>query len=218
MLLITFGCILITSCSTEDVIEPVGEQKIDAAYLYKQSNNTTNWEALITTDIGIKSKASKARSNDNSLHAHGNFNALGGNFSFSGTQNNGGIHGSSEIEITFGPFGSARVLLETVSVVSAGDNEVIYGGQITKVIENSVMFPPPPPGVPAPSCDAYELGTYVYFVVKDNGQGNNASPDQVRGAIFNNCNELSNGGADFPWFFFGFSDLDSSTDEIKVND
>ena len=110
------------------------------------------------------------------------------------------------------------MVLETASVVSIGDNQVVYGGQISEVIENTVMFPPPPPGFPAPPCDPYELGTYVYFAVKDNGQGNNAPSDQYSPFLSNSCNEDSSGGANNPWSFFGFTDVESSKDKIKVND
>ena len=219
MLLIPLVCILFTSCSTEDVNETTLEQKTEAAYVFKLSN-ANDWEAAVSTDLGEKTNNTFGSSrNGNSLHAHGDFGAFGGgHISFSGTQNNGGAHGSAAIEITFGPFGTANVVIETVSVISIGDNEVVYGGQIIEVIENTVMFPPPPPGFPAPPCDPYELGTYVYFAVKDNGQGNNAPSDQYSPFISNNCNQDSSGGANNPWSFFGFTDVESSKDKIKVND
>lgn len=216
MLLVPLACILLTSCSTEGVYEPIAKQKSEAAYLFKMSNNMTDWEAQVTTNLEDESNLENVRGNGNSLHAHGNFRD--GDITFSGTQNNGGTHGSATFDITFGPFGSANVELETVSIISIGDNEVIYGGQISEVIENTIMFPPPPPGFPPPPCDPYELGTYVYFVVKDNGQGNNAPADQVNNLIINSCGETPNGGAVIPWSMFGFSDVDSSTDMIKVND
>ena len=219
MLLIPLVCILFTSCSSEDISEPTLEQKSESTYVFKLSN-TNEWEATTTTDFVDKSNNTlNARNNGNSLHAHGDFGGFGGGqISFSGTQNNGGAHGSSEIELTFGPFGSAHVVLETVSVVSIGDNEVVYGGQIVEVIENTVMFPPPPPGFPAAPCDPYELGTYVYFAVKDNGQGTNAPSDQYSPVLLNNCNEIANIEMAVPWSFFGFANVESSKDKIKVND
>jgi hypothetical protein len=219
MLLIPLACLLLTSCSTEEINEPTVEQKSDTAYVFKLSK-TNDWEA--TTTINPRNKSNhtfSSRKNVNSLHAHGYFGAFnGGQISFSGTQNNGGVHGSAALEVTFGPFGTAHVVIETVSVVSIGDNEVIYGGQITEVVENTVMYPPPPPGFPAPPCDAYELGTYVYFAVKDNGQGNNAPADQYSPVLINPCNEISTIETYIPWSLIGFTDVESSKDKIKIND
>lgn len=218
MLLIPIVLIMFTACSSEDVNEATLEQITETDYIFKLSK-TNQWEAVVSTNQGEKTNNPfNSSRNGNSLHAHGDFGAFGGQISFSGTQNNGGSHGSATLEATFGPFGTANVVLETVSVVSIGDNEVVYGGQIVEVIENTVMFPPPPPGFPTPPCDAYELGTYVYFAVKDNGQGNNAPSDQYSPFLANSCNQDLSGGANNPWSFFGFIDLESSKDKIKVND
>jgi hypothetical protein len=218
MLLIPLVCILFTSCSTEEVNEPNIEQKSESAYVFKLSK-TNVWEAEVSTNLIGRSNIANDRKNGNSLHAHGDFGGFGGGLiSFSGTQNNGGAHGSATLEVTFGPFGTANVVLETVSVVSIGNNEVVYGGQISEVIENTVMFPPPPPGAPAPPCDPYELGTYIYFAVKDNGQGNNAPSDQYSPFLINNCNVIPNIGTAIPWSLFGYNNVESSKDKIKVND
>ena len=219
MLLTAFLCIVFTSCSKEDINEQPLQEQTDAAYVFKLSQGN-EWEAVLNSQLENKINTEFISSrNGNSLHAHGNFSGFnGGLISFSGTQNNGGVHGSATLEVTFGPFGTANVVLETVSVISIGDNEAVYGGQITEVLENTVMFPPPPPGFPAPPCDAYELGTYVYFAVKDNGQGDNSPADQFSPILSNSCFEDPSGGANNPWSFFGFTDVESSDDKIKVND
>ncbi|MFT5846978.1 MAG: hypothetical protein ACJARX_000050 [Psychroserpens sp.] len=218
MLLIPLACLLLTSCSTEEINEPTVEQKLDTAYVFKLSK-TNDWEVTTTIDPRDKSNNTfNSRKNVNSLHTHGNFGGFGGGqVSFSGTQNNGGAHGSAALEVTFGPFGTANVVLETINVVSIGNNEVIYGGQITEVLENTVMFPTPP-GFPIPSCDTYELGSYVYFAVKDNGQGNNAPSDQYSPILINICNEIPSIETYIPWTLIGFNDVESSKDKIKVND
>ena len=127
--------------------------------------------------------------------------------------------------------GNLHIKLETASVVILGDdnNEAVYGGLITEVIENTLPPPPPPPPPPPappganppppppPACDKFELGTYVYFVVKDNGQGNNAPPDQYRPVIYSRCTALEDGGETFPWFLFGWVDVSDESDKIKVN-
>ena len=112
MLLIPLACIILISCSTEDVNEPTLEQKTESAYVFKLSN-TNEWEAVISKDLIDNSNISSARNNGNSLHTHGDFGGFGGGkISFSGTQNNGGAHGSATLEVTFGPFGTANVVLE----------------------------------------------------------------------------------------------------------
>ena len=66
------------------------------------------------------------------------------------------------------------------------------------------------------------LGTYVFFFVKDNGQGNNAPVDQYRSAIIVSCNEPTeatiNAYINFYSFpFFSWNNVGEATDKIKVN-
>ena len=167
-------------------------------------------------------------SSSDSAHAHAN---IDGFVTFSGTQNNGGSHGSAEIETE-----SLHLILETTSVVLIGEdeNQAVYGGLITEVIFNNVQppppppppppcpafpdCPPPPPPPPPPTCSQFDLGSYVYFSVTDNGQGNNADPDTYIPALLPSCDEFLDGGASFPWFIFVSTSLDpESNDKIKVN-
>jgi len=97
-----------------------------------------------------------------SAHAHGDYPGV----EFSGTQNNGGTHGSATLSL--GPF---TFTVDTECVMVEG-NEAVYGGTIT-----SRVGPPPPPGAPM------NIGDYVYIKVFDNGQGSNADPDQFYGSI-----------------------------------
>lgn len=222
----SLGILLFSSCSKEETNDLTIETLAKSVYVFNQSTGTLDYEIMDRNNSLTNPIVTKG---GNRTHAHGDFTLNGGTISFSGTQNNGGAHGGAEFNYTFGPFGTAHVILETVSVVSIGEGEAIYGGIITEVIENTVMFPPPPPPPPCPTfpncppppppspCDAYELGTYVYFVVKDNGQGNNAPMDKYNNVLLNSCFAQTNGGADIPWFLFGNSDV-GPNDKIKVND
>ena len=213
--------LLFSSCSKEETNDQITETTANSAFVFNQSDGTIDFNFIAMDE----SENPIITNRGNSIHAHGDFNLNGGAISFSGTQNNGGAHGTAEFNYTFGPFGTAHVLLETVSVVSISENDAIYGGIITEVIENTVMFPPPPPcptfpncpppPPPAP-CDPYELGTYVYFVVIDNGEGINAPSDQYNNALLNTCFADPNGGSNVPWFLFGNSDV-GPNDKIKVN-
>ena len=92
---------MFTACSSEDVNESTLEQITEADYIFKLSK-TNQWEAVVSTNQGEKTNNPFSSSrNGNSLHAHGDFGAFGGQISFSGTQNNGGSHGSATLEATF---------------------------------------------------------------------------------------------------------------------
>jgi hypothetical protein len=222
--LMALALLVLVGCAKEETI-PVNQQS-------EETNGTTNvltlegdnwiWNALALDELISTHSNSGAISNrGNSAHTHGNIHDFGGSglTTFSGTQNNGGSHGSAEIQFS-AMGGNLHIKLETSSVVILGadENEAVYGGLITEVIENTLPSPPPPPpGFPPPACAKFELGTYVYFVVKDNGQGHNDAPDQYRGVVYSRCTALADGGESFPWFFFGWIDVADEADKIKVN-
>jgi|TARA_R110002051_G_scaffold8316_1_gene35018 hypothetical protein len=224
ILLMAFSFILFTACSTQDAIDQIEEESSDVVYVLKQANGASNWEAMEVDLSQSNSLNNRDFSRGQSEHAHGDYTGFGGSttISFSGTENNGGAHGSAEVHRTFGPF-EAHYILETTSVVVDG-NEAIYGGIITEVIVNTFPLPPPPPPCPTfpncpppPSCNPNDVGNYVYFKVLDSGQGSNASPDKYQG-LFQSCNIFSDGAASFPWFIFGSpNDVENASDNIKVN-
>lgn len=222
ILSLSIGLLLIVGCSTESTDTQIEQQKDELVNVHHFDGDNFVWEAISLDEM--KSNQSKSGTattlskRGNRVHAHGDFHGFGGTISFSGTQNNGGAHGSAEIEISsggpFGPGGTAHIILETTSVVMvnvAGEEGAIYGGIVTEVIENTISSPPGQCG--------YNLGAYVYFLVKDNGQGNNAPVDQYRNVLIANCDELADGGAGFDWefFFFSWFDVGEASDKIKVN-
>lgn len=209
----SFGLLLFTACSKEEDNNQNAEQAVDSVLVLKENNGTLVWETM-----EVKNSTNENQGRANSAHTHGDYTGFGGGvtISFSGTENNGGAHGSAEVRQESGPF-VAHYLLETTSVVVEG-NYAIYGGIITEVLVNSFPPPPPPPpGAPAPPCSPNSVGNYVYFTVYDNGQGSNAPADQYRG-LFQSCAEQPNGAYNFPWFIFGSpSDVMNESDKIKVN-
>ena len=225
----SIGLFLLAGCSEENVNTQIELQKGESVNVHLFDGANLVWETIpleeLTNEQSKSNIASDKTSNGNSVHAHGDFHGFGGTFSFSGTQNNGGAHGSAEIEISSGggpfggPVGTAHFILETTSVVMvnvAGEEGAVYGGIVTEVIVNTL---PPPPPFPPSDCVKYDLGTYVYFLVKDNGQGNNAPADQYRNVLIPTCDELADGGASFYWdlFFFSWNDVGEASDKIKVN-
>ena len=220
-LLILVGCAKEeTTTAALSTADQQVEETSGSAYLFNFTGENPVLE-IISEDELQSNSSSNATTRSNSVHAHGDFHGYGpeGEISFSGTQNNGGAHGSAEVQITFGPFGTAHVIMETVSLISDGEDKVVYGGVITEIIENTVNFPSPPgcPGAPyCPQCDPYDLGTYVYFCVKDNGQGNNAPLDQYVPGIFNTCSEVGSGGSSL--LNYPLINVGQESDQIKVND
>lgn len=219
--LLAFAFLFFYGCNKQETNPSAENQQMDATsvptYVLNLNDENPVWELTTLSDQQSHPGSSTLKQN-NSAHAHGEFTGYGGgtHITFSGTQNNGGSHGSAELEQTSGPF-YAHIVMETASVVVVG-NEAIYGGIITEVLANNFPTPPPPPpGVPAPPCSPYDVGNYIYFKVIDNGQGNNAPLDQYYGIILQSCSEKADGGASFPWFVFGVNDVSNDSDKIKVN-
>lgn len=217
--LMALALIILVGCAKEETTPTVADNQQaekSSLWILNTDGDSPVWE--ITTQDGQSSHSGRATSRSNSAHAHGNYTAFGGSttISFSGTENNGGVHGSAEVQQAFGPF-EAHYLLETTSMVVDG-NYAIYGGLITEVIVNTFPPPPPPPpGAPAPPCNPNSVGNHVYFTVYDNGQGNNAPADQYRG-LSQTCSIQEDGGVSFPWFIYGPpSDVENEGDKIKVN-
>jgi len=234
--LLAFALIFFYGCNKQETNPAADNQQVGTSgastWILNLEGETPVWEFITISDQHIN-PGSATLKQGNSAHAHGNITGFGGPgyTTFSGTQNNGGAHGSAEIQFS-AQGGNLHIKLETASVVVLGDdgNEAIYGGLITEVIENTIPQPPPPPPPPPPpggnpppppppppACDKFELGTYVYIVVKDNGQGNNAPLDEYRPFIYSTCDALSDGGKFFPWFLFGWVDVSDESDKIKVN-
>jgi len=219
IIFLSLGIFFFTSCSKEESNDQFTEQTADSVYVLNHSNGTTTWEAISTDKLETNVTSNNR---GNSSHTHGN---IAGFSTFNGTQNNGGSHGSAVIHIP----NQLHIILETtsVAVIGADGNEAIYGGLVTEVVFNNIPPPPPPPcptfpncppPPPPPPCSPFDLGSYVYFSVIDNGQGNNADPDEYRPVLFPSCNASPDGFASFPWFIFGSIVLDQNgADNVKVN-
>ena len=147
-----FGSFLLTGCSKEQATDQIDEQTADTVYVLKQSNGASAWEVM---EVTLPENNASENGNSNrgqSAHAHGDYTGFSGSItvSFSGTENNGGAHGTAEVRQVAGPF-EAHYILETTSMVVNG-NEAIYGGIITEVITNTFpIMPPPPPPPPCPT-------------------------------------------------------------------
>ncbi len=220
----SFAIIAFYGCEKSEMNPSSENQEVEkssvAAFVLNLSDETT-YEVIYLSQEEMQGETNQYKSS-NSAHTHGTYHGGGGStvVTFNGTQNKGGSHGSAELQLAT-PFGNAHVIMKTVSVIVDG-NEAIYGGIVTEVIENTLVIPPPPPPPPGfppppPPPTPYLLGSHTYFKVLDNGQGNNADPDQYHGLIVSTSNPIPDGGVGLPWFFSTFMDVENESDKIKVN-
>lgn len=220
LLLLSMGIFLLAGCSKEEPEIQIEDQTANATYVLNVVDGTAAWEG-VDMDVQSARTNSSDASRSSGLRAFGRLGVFGLPTAFSARETNSGTRGRGLLQLA-GPGGTAaRLILNSSSVVSIGDGEVVYGGQITRVIQNNIPPPPPPPGCPPmcpppPPCSPFDLGTYVYFAVKDNGFGNNA-PDQFKGVIIPACSEIPDGGASFPWFIFPWNDVNTG-DVVYVLD
>ena len=166
--LIAFALVVLYGCAKEESNVVIEEQSADLVWAFNNLDGVQEWETMSINELPSNSDFTTTRGNNgNSAHTHGDYTFDITSFSWSGTQNNGGTHGSGISEFRFGPpFGTVYLTLATECVTVDG-NEAVYGGTFTEVQNN-----PFPPGGP------FEVGNAIYFKVMDNGQGNNAPPDQ----------------------------------------
>jgi len=173
VLSMSIGLLLLGGCSEENLVTQIEEQTGDLVYVFNSNSENPVWEAIILDELestqsisldelestqSISNYALTEHNNGNSVHTHGDLGPI--IQEWSGTQNNGGVHGSASLLL----FGFSEITMETECVM-VEDNEAVYGGTITEI---SPPFGPP-----------FEIGAVIYFKVIDNGQGNNAPADQI---------------------------------------
>ena len=201
-LLLSMSLLLLSSCSKENSDSQMEDQALDMVYYFSDTGDTPVWEAISLSEISnlnLGDITNLRGNNGNSGHAHGDFAGI----EFSGTQNNGGTHGTATAN--FGPF---TFSMETACVM-VDENEAVYGGTIIEL-----DGPPTPPGFPI------SLGNQMFFKVIDNGQGNNAPLDQFNAILLFTTPENSGCGTLTPsaplWSVFPDVDI-QEPGSIKVN-
>ncbi len=172
VLSMSIGLLLLGGCSEENLVTQIEEQTGDLVYVFNSNSENPVWEAIILDELestqsisldelestqSISNYALTEHNNENSAHTHGDLGPI--IQEWSGTQNNGGVHGSASLLL----FGFSEVTMETECVM-VEDNEAVYGGTITEI---------------SPPFGPFQIGAVIYFKVIDNGQGNNAPADQI---------------------------------------
>jgi len=207
ILSVSIGLLLLSGCSTENVDTQVEQQTEELVYVFNTNAVDATWEINNLDDFNnTKSKSSAAVSKGNSAHTHGSINRESITYNWSGTENNGGSHGSAVIVQNFGPI-VVTITMET-NCVSVLDNEAVYGGTITEVLND-----------PFNGFGPYALGNTLMFKVIDNGQGNNASADQyVQSLVSSSVSDCSNFPPDaFFWNSPFVTVADVEIGRVKVN-
>lgn len=162
--LILFAIAFIYGCEKQESQPAEAAQNTNAAsvsvYVVNLNDDNPTFELMdIPMDKVVATAENTPFKNGNSAHTHGSFVIGATSFTWSGTQNNGGTHGSASAE-----FIGMLITMETECIM-AMDNEAVYGGTITE-LENAPPFLP------------IAVGSHVYFKVIDNGEGSNAPADQ----------------------------------------
>lgn len=207
LLLLALPLMLIYACEKEGIapaaVDQLEEASSSSTWVFNSNSEATGWE-LITMEEPVTSPL-VMRGNGNSAHMHGEIITGGASYAvFSGTQNNGGTHGSATLNIR-----GRNFTLETECVMVEG-NEAVYGGIITAL----------DPGFPN-----FQVGDRAYFKVFDNGQGENAPADQWWGGIRfstrgSQCGIWTPSSAAWPELLFGFIPMILDIEEpgsAKVN-
>ena len=202
VLLLSTTLLLFTGCSKDNSEAPISEQNQDVVFIFNDMGENSSWESFKLSEISnlnLNEVYGERGNNGNSAHCHGNFPG----FVFSGTENNGGTHGSATASL--GPW---TISLETECIM-ADENQAVYGGTIV-----DLEGPPTPPNFPI------SLNNHMYFKVIDNGQGNNAPPDQFNGIIVFSPAQISRCGEYVPshplWSIIPDIDIEDPG-SIKVN-
>lgn len=168
--LMALALVVLYGCAKEESNDQIEEQSSDLVWVFNNLDGEfQTWETMLINELPSNSDVTTIRGNNgNSAHTHGDYTFGITSFSWSGTQNNGGTHGSGvSVWILGPPFNTTLYLTLDTECVTVEGNEAVYGGTFTEVLNN-----PFPPGGP------FDVGNAIYFKVIDNGQGNNASPDQ----------------------------------------
>ncbi|WP_055443182.1 hypothetical protein [Lacinutrix himadriensis] len=211
VLLLSISFLMLIGCSNEnvDILKEPGTGEL--VYIFNNNSENPTWETRFLEDAQLTKSNSNILTNNakmgNSAHTHGNIDGGSLTFNWSGIENNGGSHGSAVITQDFGPF-VVTIKMET-SCISILNNEAVYGGTITEVLND-----------PFNGSGPYALGNTLFFKVTDNGQGRNATADQYVQAIvtstLDGCDSFSPNSSFWNLPFISVADVES-TDMVKVN-
>lgn len=205
--LMALALLVLVGCAKEETIPTMADhQQVEesGAFVLSLEGDNPVWE-YVTLEEPVTSSVSWRENEGNSGHMHGEIIYGGISMAvFSGTQNNGGAHGSATLNIR-----GRNFTLETECVMVEG-NEAVYGGIITAL----------DPGFPN-----FQVGDRAYFKVFDNGQGNNAPADQFWGGFRfstsgSQCGIWTPGSTAWPELLFGFIPMILDIEEpgsVKVN-
>lgn len=134
--LTTLGVFLFTSCSKDEINEPVADQAVDSVYIMKQVEDQTILEATSIETIQRELTGTPVKMAGRTMTTNGYYtNGLRdiATITWAGTQTERDVTGSATVYIST-PTQTLHFILKTVCVNVVG-NEAVYGGEVTRVIE-----------------------------------------------------------------------------------
>lgn len=165
ILLSVFALLFLLGCGKEKITIFTENQQPHISAIAFSSNPAPAKVFTLDEITGISDIEVTSRTSPNSS-VNGHFSPLPGwSVSLSGMENKSGIYGNGRIASEF-----VSLQFETVCLNFA-ENAVVYGGLITKVPYITEEFEMAFPG-------AIRVGRYMAVKLIDNGEGQNAPPDQ----------------------------------------
>lgn len=209
--LIAFALVIFYGCNKQETNPAADNQQVNVSNVTIHSINFDG-EPIGSTvftleEVNNNTGSTSTLKANNNQHANGHFHTqLGSVISFSIMVNNGGVHGSVNMQL----YGGQVLKLNSTGLAIEG-NQGAGGGQIT----HTSGFPEGHPFA--------TIGNYVYFLGEDNGEGNNAPSDRYSEQIYWSPEEYGDltfllapsSGAWDPAFIF---DTAEDSDQIQVND
>ncbi len=166
---LTLCCMLvlsILSCSHGIDTQQVQAEK-PTLYRLSVQNGQLKMEPITVDAFKALAKKQVQPRSSNNASANGIFNLGNLMCTFSAMENNSGVHGNSHLTGD-GFFQDVRIHSDCITVI---ENVAFWGGEITKwVVSNPGLFP-------------YGEGWIFVLSAIDNGEGNNANPDEVGSAF-----------------------------------
>ena len=138
ILSISIGLLLLTGCSKDNVDPQIEQRTGDAVYVFNNSGVDSTWESFALDEFQSTNSntgvTAPSANRGNSTHTHGSLDLGTLQMTWSGTENNGGTHGSAILTQQLAPGLEVSATMETDCVNAIG-NEVVYTGRITESID-----------------------------------------------------------------------------------
>lgn len=214
LIYMVFASLIIVSCSKENNITPdsdSGDQQKITLHAANENGVTNTTYSFPVDQLMTKSTANSSTNKNNSTIQsagpimNGHFSTgTGTTVSFSGSSNNGGVHGNAN-------FNGILDIKFSTACMEIDSNQGVISGAITQITS-----------LPSGLDTLLSLGDYVYFLFVDNGEGSNAPFDQFSSNFYFSpaalgplCDQItpSSGAWNPAWI----TDVANQSDQIQIH-